>query len=104
MLEVAGISRSYDELKAVDDVSFTVERGTSFGLLGPNGAGKTTAISIIAGLLEPDEGRVTLGGTSMLHEPLEAKRKLGLVPQEIAQSSSRGAGGCRPFGPAARPR
>jgi ABC-2 type transport system ATP-binding protein len=84
MLEVAGISRSYDELRAVDDVSFTVERGTSFGLLGPNGAGKTTAISIIAGLLEPDEGKVTLGGTSMLHEPLEAKRKLGLVPQEIA--------------------
>ncbi len=88
MLVVNGLEKDYGKLKAVDRVSFSVEAGESFGLLGPNGAGKTTTISMIAGLVQPDAGEVTLNGISMQGEPLRAKRLLGLVPQEIALYSA----------------
>ena len=62
MLKVEHISKSYGSLKAVDDLSFTVQDGEIFGLLGENGAGKTTTFRIIMGLLDGDEGSVTLNG------------------------------------------
>jgi ABC-2 type transport system ATP-binding protein len=84
MLEVHDLSKSFGELRAVDHVSFGCQAGEIFGLLGPNGAGKTTTISMIAGLLPPDAGKVRVDGLDIAKNPAEVKRRLGMVPQEIA--------------------
>lgn len=84
MLEVSGLSKSFGDLRAVVDVSFSCEAGEIFGLLGPNGAGKTTTISMVAGLLPPDAGKVRVDGLDIARNPAEVKRRLGVVPQEIA--------------------
>ncbi|MHC4598237.1 MAG: ABC transporter ATP-binding protein [Planctomycetota bacterium] len=77
-----GLVKRFGELKALDGVSFRVERGEIFGLLGPNGAGKTTAISILAGLLKPDGGKAEVAS----HPAGEkgSRSRLGLAPQELA--------------------
>lgn len=69
--------------KALDDVSFDIEEGEFFGLLGPNGAGKTTLISILAGLVRPTSGRVTVLGYDVQQDFVQARRHLGIVPQEL---------------------
>lgn len=89
MLEVTNLSRQFKNsagkpFYAVKDVSFSIERGEIFSLLGPNGAGKTTTISMISGLLAPTTGDAMIGGYSITRQPLQAKRLLGIVPQEIA--------------------
>ena len=84
MIGVRGLSKRFGELRAVDHISFDVARGELFGFLGPNGAGKTTTISMVSGLLRPDEGTVTLGDYNLWESPRQAKRLLGLVPQEVA--------------------
>jgi iron complex transport system ATP-binding protein len=69
--------------RALDDVSVTIERGSLTGLLGPNGCGKTTLLKILAGVLRPDEGRVTLDGDSLAHVPRRlVARRVAMVPQE----------------------
>ena len=70
-------------LKALDSVSFDIQPGEFFGLLGPNGAGKTTLISILAGLSRASHGRVLVHGSDVLTDYAEARRKLGVVPQEL---------------------
>ncbi|TSE20236.1 Daunorubicin/doxorubicin resistance ATP-binding protein DrrA [Tepidimonas alkaliphilus] len=70
-------------LQALDRVTFDVEPGEFFGLLGPNGAGKTTLISILAGLARPTEGRARVFGVDVQADPLQARRLLGIVPQEL---------------------
>jgi ABC-2 type transport system ATP-binding protein len=72
------------EVQAVKGINLQIQKGEIFSLLGPNGAGKTTTISMISGLLEPTRGDAFIGGHSITHQPLEAKRLLGVVPQEIA--------------------
>ena len=62
MLEVAHLKKYFTTQKAVDDISFQVEKGAIFGLLGPNGAGKTTLIRMITGIFYPDEGTILLNG------------------------------------------
>ncbi|MBT8048298.1 MAG: ATP-binding cassette domain-containing protein [Xanthomonadales bacterium] len=84
MLSVENLVKQYGELVAVDDVSFEAAEGAVFGLLGPNGAGKSTAINCISGLLQPTSGRVTVAGYNVQKEPRQAKRSLGVVPQELA--------------------
>jgi len=84
MIEVNDISKSFGDVRAVDGVSFRVEKGEIYGFLGPNGAGKTTTISIISGLLEPDSGTISIGGEELTAKTTEVKRNLGVVPQEIA--------------------
>ena len=84
VLEVDGLRRSFGDLQAVDDVSFRVAAGETYGLLGPNGAGKTTTISMICGLLGPDAGTVTVCGDTMSTTARDAKRHLGYVPQDLA--------------------
>ncbi len=84
MISVQGLSKRFGQLRAVDHISFEVARGELFGFLGPNGAGKTTTISMVSGLLRPDEGTVTLGEFNLWESPRRAKRLLGLVPQDVA--------------------
>jgi ABC-2 type transport system ATP-binding protein len=84
MLEVSGLHKRYGGLIAVQDVSFTVRPGEMVGLLGPNGAGKTTTVSMIAGLLEPDRGEVRIQGGVIRSETDPVKRRMGLVPQDLA--------------------
>jgi len=79
-----GLERSFGDLKAVQGVSFSVAVGETYGLLGPNGAGKTTCISMIAGLLDPDAGEITVAGQPMGPRASAAKNAVGLVPQELA--------------------
>ena len=84
MLEIRSLRKSFGALVAVDDVSFTVERGQLVGLLGPNGAGKTTTVSMIAGVGLPDRGDVLIDGRRLAGDADPAKRRLGLVPQDLA--------------------
>jgi ABC-2 type transport system ATP-binding protein len=84
MLDVQSLYKRFGTHTAVQHISFQVAEGDSFGLLGPNGAGKSTTISMICGLLEPDEGQVWLDGMSLKQNPQAVKRRIGLVPQNIA--------------------
>ncbi len=84
MLEVRALKKSYGKVIAVDGVSLRAGAGETVGLLGPNGAGKTTTVSIIAGLLRPDAGEVLIGGRPLRGDTDPIKRKIGLVPQDIA--------------------
>ena len=76
-------NQSGSDLKALDNVSFDIQQGEFFGLLGPNGAGKTTLISILAGLTRASSGRVLVHGSDVLGDYANARRKLGVVPQEL---------------------
>ena len=80
---VEQLSKSYGSLQALKDVSLDIKEGEFFGLLGPNGAGKTTLISILAGLCRPDSGRAFIMGTNVQTNFIEARRLLGVVPQEL---------------------
>ncbi|MET3108791.1 ABC-2 type transport system ATP-binding protein [Oxalobacteraceae bacterium GrIS 2.11] len=82
-IQITDIKKSYGTLKALDGVSLSIEPGEFFGLLGPNGAGKTTLISIIAGLNRPSSGQVTVMGHDVQTDYREARRQLGVVPQEL---------------------
>ena len=93
MIHVEHLRKQYGDLVAVDGVSFTAEEGRIFGLLGPNGAGKTTTISCISGLLKPTSGRITVSGHDVVSDALEARRRLGIVPQELALYSDLSAAG-----------
>ena len=84
MLEVKALRKSYGNLVAVDRVSLHANAGETVGLLGPNGAGKTTTVSIIAGLVRPDSGEVLIEGRPLRGDTDPAKRKIGLVPQDLA--------------------
>lgn len=84
MLEVQNLVKHYGEVKAVKGISFDVKEGEIFSLLGPNGAGKTTTISILSTLFPPTAGDATVDGHSVTKEPMDVKRAIGVVPQEIA--------------------
>src|SRR5262245_3870813 len=84
MLEIKNLRKSFGPLVAVNDVSFAVRAGELVGVLGPNGAGKTTTVSMIAGLLSPDRGDVLIAGHRLNGDTDPAKRRIGLVPQDIA--------------------
>jgi ABC-2 type transport system ATP-binding protein len=84
LAEASGLHKRYGDIHAVNDVSLHIKPGETYGLLGPNGAGKTTTISILSGLLEPDEGTVTVAGTRIRTQSTEGKRAIGLVPQDLA--------------------
>ncbi|MCY9112324.1 ABC transporter ATP-binding protein [Bacillus atrophaeus] len=84
MLQVKNIEKAYEKKLIVKGISFTLEKGEAFGLLGPNGAGKSTTISMIAGLVPPDKGEITVGGCIVGKDTNQAKQKIGVVPQDIA--------------------
>jgi ABC-2 type transport system ATP-binding protein len=83
-VRVEGLVRHFNDIKAVDGVSFSVQRGEIFSLLGPNGAGKSTTISMLCCLLRPSNGDAFVMGHSILREPQGVKAAIGVVPQEIA--------------------
>ncbi|MEL6470482.1 MAG: ABC transporter ATP-binding protein [Cyanobacteria bacterium J06623_4] len=81
---VEHLKKSYGEVEAVKDVSFTIEPGEIFGLLGPNGAGKTTTIRCLCTLTTPDAGELALNGISVLKDPRAARQLLGYIAQEVS--------------------
>ena len=80
MIRLRELTKRYGKFTAVDGIDLEVRRGELFGLLGPNGAGKTTTIRMIAGILRPTSGAVLLGGVDVQARPLEAKARLGYIP------------------------
>ena len=81
MIAVEGVSKRYGSVTAVDDLSFTVDRGEVVGFLGPNGAGKTTIMRMITGTLQPDKGEVLFDGTPITENLTAAKRRVGYLPE-----------------------
>ena len=84
MLEVRGLRKTYGDLVAVHDVSFAIGAGEVLGLLGPNGAGKSTTVAMIAGLVTPASGQVLIHGAPLVGDTDPKKRRIGLVPQDLA--------------------
>jgi ABC-2 type transport system ATP-binding protein len=84
MLTVSNLRKSFGSILAVDNVSFSVSPGQLVGLLGPNGAGKTTTVSMIAGLVTADAGEVRVAGRTLSGDTDPVKRRIGLVPQDLA--------------------
>ena len=81
MIEVSHVSRNFGDFRAVNDVSFSIPTGQIVGLLGPNGAGKTTTMRMITGFLAPSAGSVKIDGIDITENPVEAKRKIGYMPE-----------------------
>ncbi|MCL2754557.1 MAG: ABC transporter ATP-binding protein, partial [Oscillospiraceae bacterium] len=82
MIQVKNLSKSYGSVKAVDKISFTAEPGQILGFLGPNGAGKSTTMNILTGYISSSGGNALIDGVDILEEPLEAKRKIGYLPEQ----------------------
>lgn len=83
MIQISNLRKSFGEVEALRGISFEVGAGEIFGLLGPNGAGKSTTIGILCGLVIPDAGSARLNGIDVVQSPVEARRHLGVVPQDV---------------------
>jgi len=80
ILAIDHLTKKFGSFTAVDDISLTVRKGEIFGFLGPNGAGKTTTIKMIAGLLRPDKGQISINSRSLARNPKECKQDTGYIP------------------------
>jgi len=83
-ITVKNLTRIYGEQRAVDDISFSIQQGEIVGFLGPNGAGKSTTMKMITGYLEPSAGDIHVSGVDVKKAPLEAKKKIGYLPESNA--------------------
>jgi ABC-2 type transport system ATP-binding protein len=83
MIEVRGITKDFGTMRALDNVSFGIDRGEVLGFLGPNGAGKSTTMKIITTFLAPDSGNVKVDGIDVLEKPLEVRRRIGYLPENV---------------------
>ena len=83
VIELEGLTKRYGSFTAVDNLSLTITEGEIFGLLGPNGAGKTTTILMMLGLTEPTSGSVRVCGTDSITNPVEVKKKVGYLPEDV---------------------
>ncbi len=81
MIEVRGLTKKYGTFTAVDDISFTVEKGQILGFLGPNGAGKTTTMRILTGYLPPTSGTALVAGYDVQEQSMEVRRRIGYLPE-----------------------
>ena len=81
MVEVKNLTKCYGNIKAVDDISFTVKSGEVLGFLGPNGAGKSTTMNMITGYISSTSGTVTIDGSEILEDPKATKQKIGYLPE-----------------------
>ncbi|AYY12010.1 ABC transporter ATP-binding protein [Actinobacteria bacterium YIM 96077] len=84
LVEVSGLCKHFPGIRAVDGLSFHIDAGEIYGLLGPHGSGKTTALSVVAGLVEPDEGTVTVAGMEVTPQAGRARECIGYVPPDLA--------------------
>ncbi len=84
MIRIENLVKTFGAKRAVDGISFTVERGEVLGFLGPNGAGKSTTMRMITGFYPPDRGKVSVGGHDVAESPLAAKRLIGYLPENAA--------------------
>jgi ABC-2 type transport system ATP-binding protein len=84
MIQVQNLSKSFQEIKAVDDISFSISKGEIFGLLGPNGAGKSSTLNMMSTLLKSDAGTIVINEVEVKKNPKESKHFIGVVPQEIS--------------------
>lgn len=84
MIKVKALSKSFEDIKAVNNISFDIKKGEIFGLLGPNGAGKSTTLNMLSHLLEPDSGEVRIDGVNLFENKNSCKMVIGVVPQEIS--------------------
>lgn len=80
MIELEELTKRYGKFTAVDGINLTIPAGELYGLLGPNGAGKTTTMRMIAGILQPTSGTIRIAGINLRTRPLEAKSRLGFIP------------------------
>jgi len=81
MIKIKNLTKHFGAKRAVDDISFTVEKGEVLGFLGPNGAGKSTTMRMITGFIPPTDGSVTVGGFNMVENPIPAKKLIGYLPE-----------------------
>src|SRR4026209_179327 len=81
MIKVENLVKTFGPKRAVDGVSFSVERGEVLGFLGPNGAGKSTSMRMITGFIPPTNGKITVGGFDIVDNPIPAKRLIGYLPE-----------------------
>lgn len=84
IVEINNLTKRFNDKLVLDNVSLSIKKGEIFGLLGPNGAGKSTMINILSGILKIDKGSVVICNHDIVKEPLKAKEKMGVVPQEIS--------------------
>jgi ABC-2 type transport system ATP-binding protein len=84
MIKIENLVKSFGATRAVDGISFSVERGEVLGFLGPNGAGKSTTMRMVTGFMPPSSGRISVGGHDVAESPLEAKRLIGYLPENAA--------------------
>ena len=80
MIRMTGLTKRYGSFTAVDNITLDIPSGMLYGLLGPNGAGKTTTMRMIAGILQPTAGTITIGGDDVTRDPMAAKARLGFIP------------------------
>ncbi len=83
-IETRDLTRKFGRLVAVDGLNLQIPKGTIFGFLGPNGSGKSTTVRMLTGLLPPTSGDALISGTSILDSPLEVKKRIGVLPEELA--------------------
>jgi len=83
-VQTSGLTRNFGNFRAVDGIDLAVPAGSFYGFLGPNGAGKSTTIKCLTGLLRPSAGSITILGTNPLADPVSVKRRIGVVPEDLA--------------------
>lgn len=83
-IETHNLSRTFGELIAVRDLELQIPKGTLFGFLGPNGSGKSTTVKMLTGILPPTRGEVFIGGRSVIESPIEVKKRIGVLPEDLA--------------------
>src|SRR2546423_7065939 len=83
-IETHKLSKAFGDLVAVRDLELRIPKGTLFGFLGPNGSGKSTTVKMLTGMLRPTSGEVFISGRSVVNSPLEVKKRIGVLPEELA--------------------
>src|SRR5512147_2129233 len=83
-IETHGLRKTFGEFVAVNGIDLAVPAGSFYGFLGPNGAGKSTTIKCLTGLLKPTAGSITILGTNPMTDPVSVKRRIGVVPEDLA--------------------
>src|SRR5436190_12028439 len=83
-VQTTGLTRNFGSFRAVDGIDLAVPAGSFYGFLGPNGAGKSTTIKCLTGLLKPTAGSITILGTDPMSDPVSVKRRIGVVPEDLA--------------------